>query len=344
LTSFDDTSGWEDTIAEVIDEDRMPPWPANPAHGEFSNDARLTIKEKQIIHAWIDGGMPQGEPNDLPSPPVFTDGWSIPMPDQVIPMGTTAFKVPAEGVVDYQHFVVDPKWDTDKYIYAAQARPQNRAVVHHILVYLLPPGATRPDLRRVLVGFAPGSLPIALTDGVAIHVEAGTRLLFEMHYTPNGSAQSDLSDAGVCFMDAADVKKHWMGRLAINSKFRIPPGESHHETFAMYQSQEDEMLISLTPHMHLRGKSFRYDLRNPDGTTEVLLDVPRYDFNWQLKYVLKTPKRLPKGAVVECKAVFDNSASNPSNPDPDREVGWGDQSYDEMMIGFMDTVPADPQP
>ncbi len=338
LTSYDDVLGWEDTILEVIDENRMPPWFANPDHGKFANDARLSEDEKELIRTWVDNGMPEGDVADLPEPPKFTVGWQIPQPDQVIPMRDKPFNVPAEGLVDYQRFVVDPQWTEDKYIVAAQARPQNRSIVHHILVYIIPPGSKKADLRQVLVGYAPGGLPILLDDGVAFHVRAGSKLLFEMHYTPNGYAQTDLSDAGVCFIDESKVKKRLEGQIAINHKFLIPPGKPNHDVMALYTSSRDEMLLAMTPHMHLRGKAFRYEARYPDGTQEVLLDVPNYDFNWQLKYILEEPKRLPKGTVVECTAIYDNSAKNPSNPDPSKSVHWGDQSFDEMMIGFMDTV------
>ncbi|MEP5990398.1 redoxin domain-containing protein, partial [Rhodopirellula bahusiensis] len=187
LTSYDDTQGWEDTILEVIGNNRMPPWSANPAHGEFANDARLSEGEKELIGQWVDGGMPEGDPDDLPEPPVFATGWQIGEPDQVIQMRDKPFDVPAEGVIDYQRFVIDPGWDEDKFVVACEARPQNRAVVHHILVYVIPPGGRNVDLRKVLVGYAPGSTPVDLDDGVAIHVEAGSKLLFEMHYTPNGT-------------------------------------------------------------------------------------------------------------------------------------------------------------
>ncbi|WP_153557919.1 redoxin domain-containing protein [Roseimaritima sediminicola] len=341
LTGYEDILGWEDTILEVIKDRRMPPWSANPAHGRFANDPRLSEKDKELLRKWVENGMPEGDPADLPTPPEFTPGWQIPKPDQIIVMDDEPFTVPAEGVVDYQRFVVDPGWDEDKYIYAAEARPQNRSVVHHILVYVIPPGKRRADLRQIIVGYAPGGLPVQLPEGVAIHVAAGSKLLFEMHYTPNGYEQTDLSYAGVCFVDESKVEKHVKGRIAVNTQFQIPPEESDHEVVARYVSRKDEMLLSMTPHMHLRGKSFRYDARYPDGREETLLDVPRYDFNWQLKYILEQPKRLPRGTIIQCTAVFDNSAENLANPDPSRTVGWGDQSWNEMMIGFMDTIPVE---
>ena len=341
LTSYQDIQGWEETILEVIADNRMPPWSANPDHGKFSNDARLSNEEKRLIETWVDNGMPEGNKADLPEPPTFTLGWRIPKPDQVIKMRNRPFKVPAEGIVDYKRFVIDPGWNEDKYVYAAEARPDNRSVVHHILVYVIPPGADRADLRRTLVGYAPGSLPVHLKDGVAMHVPGGSKLLFEMHYTPNGYEQTDQSYAGFCFMDKADVKKELKGQIAANHRLQIPPGDANYSISADYVSRRDEMLIDMTPHMHLRGKAFRYVAFFPDGREEVLLDVPNYDFNWQLKYILDQPKRLPRGTRIKCSAVYDNSENNLSNPDPSKTVYWGDQSWDEMMIGFMSTIDAD---
>lgn len=339
LTSYDDVIGWEDTILEVIDQNRMPPWYANPDHGEFANDARLDNEEKELIAKWVENGMPEGDASMLPSPPEFAEGWRITKPDQVFYMRDQPFTVPAQGVVDYKHFVVDPGWDEDVYIQAAEARPGNTSVVHHILVYVLPDGVNEPDLRTVLVGYAPGSTPEQLTDGAAIKVPAGSRLLFQMHYTPNGYEQDDRSYIGVRFIDKAKVKKLVNGRLAINTRFRIPPHAAHHEVTASYQFKRDELLRTMTPHMHLRGKAFRYEASYPDGTKEILLDVPNYDFNWQLDYKLKEPKLMPKGTLLQCTAVFDNSEDNLTNPDPNKPVQWGDQSNEEMMIGFFDTLP-----
>ena len=342
LTSYDDIQGWEDMILEVIDQGRMPPWFADPNHGKFANDARLSDQEKQLIATWIENGMPEGDPADLPEPPKFTVGWQIPEPDQVFQMRSKPFQVPAEGVVDYQHFVVDPGWTEDKYITAAEARPQNRSVVHHILVFVLPPGKQNilNQLNNVLAGYAPGARPMLLEAGTAMKVAAGSKLLFQMHYTPNGYEQTDLSYIGVCFTTQDKVQTLREGALAANPLFTIPPHEANHEVIGFYYAYKDQLLTTMTPHMHLRGKAFKYEAIYPDGETEILLNVPQYDFNWQLEYVLEEPKLLPRGTMVKCTAVYDNSESNLANPNPDRAVGWGDQSWDEMMIGFMDTVPA----
>lgn len=340
LTRYEDVIGWEDTICEVIEDNRMPPWFANPAHGKFRNDCRLSAAEKQTVHQWVENGMPEGDPADLPEPPEFQVGWRIPKPDQVFFMRDAPFRVKAQGTIDYQYFVVDPKWDEDKYITAAEARPDNKSVVHHILVYIIGPGEdSRAGLEKILVGYAPGSMPVLLDEGVALKVEAGSKLLFQMHYTPNGYVQEDRSYAGVKFMDEQDVTRLIRGEVAINGDFRIPPNTDKHVVTADHVVKRDKLLVAMTPHMHLRGKSFRYELVHPDGESEVLLDVPRYDFNWQLKYILETPKLLPRGSTIRCTAVYDNSEANLSNPNPNEWVGEGEQSWEEMMIGFFDTLP-----
>ena len=300
LTSYEDTIGWEDTILEVISDNRMPPWFANPKHGEFSNDARLSREEKQLIRTWVANGMPEGNPSQLPPPPEFTEGWRMPEPDEVFHMDEKPFSVRSDGVVDYQYYMVDPEWTEDKYIWAAEARPENPAVVHHIIAYLMLPNQRHHDFQRgtMLAAYAPGSPPRMLKDGVAVHAPAGSKILFEMHYTPNGSKQLDRSYVGFKYMDKADVKKKLRGRMAIETSFRIPPNTSDHVVTADYRSTRDELLLQMSPHMHLRGKSFRYEAIYPDGEKEVLLDVPAYDFNWQLAYRLAEPKLIPKLSLI----------------------------------------------
>ncbi len=338
LTSFEETVGWEAMIAEVIDEGRMPPWNANPEFGHFRNDARLSADEKQTILTWIQNGCPEGDRSDLPPAPEFVKGWRMPEPDQVIKVREEPFKVPATGVVDYQYFQVDLGFTEDKYITAAEARPGNPTVVHHIIAFLQVPGQQDVSLGSMLIGYAPGTAPLIFSEGTAMKVPAGSKILFEMHYTPNGTEQTDLSYIGLKFTDAANVKQEVVGVEALNSKFSIPPGAADHTVKATEKFREDLTLLSVTPHMHLRGKAFRYEAKYPDGKSEVLLDVPKYDFNWQLRYEFAEPKLIPRGTVVECIATFDNSAGNPNNPDPSKTIRWGQQSWDEMMIGFFTAV------
>jgi peroxiredoxin len=251
LTSYDDVLGWEDTILEVIADNRMPPWYADPDHGSFANDPRLSDHERELISTWVDNGMPEGDASDWPPAPEFADGWRIGEPDVVISMNENkqSFTVPAEGVVEYQYFEVDPGWTEDMYVVAAEARPGNRSVVHHIIAFVIPPGKRRPDLRQMVVGYAPGSVPLQTDEGVALRVEAGSKLLFEMHYTPNGSVQEDLSKIGLRFTDKKNVKKMLRGRIAINTKFEIQPENANEVVKATYKTKSDELLLSLTQHM-----------------------------------------------------------------------------------------------
>ncbi len=338
LLTYDDVMGWEDMIAEVIQERRMPPWNANPEFGHFANDARLSAKERDTLLTWIANGCPQGDPSLMPPAPEFTPGWRIPKPDVVITMRDKPYDVPATGVVDYQYFAVDPGFTEDMYMVAAQARPGNSEVVHHIIAYLQSPGEKKKGLGNLLIGYAPGAVPLTFPEGAAVLIPKGSKLLFELHYTPNGVAQSDRSEIGLKFVDKAQVKRLAGGSEVIEHDLNIPPQTSDHVVTAEKKVPADVLLISLTPHMHLRGKSFRYEAFYPDGTSEVLLDVPDYDFNWQLRYELAEPKLLPRGTRIKGTAVFDNSSDNPNNPDPDKKVHWGQQSWDEMMIGFMTYV------
>ena len=220
-----------------------------------------------------------------------------------------------------------------------EIQPGVPEVVHHVLVFI---GGENVDLENTagfLAAYVPGNRHQINPEGFAKWLPPGAELYFQMHYTPNGTATEDLSYVGFRFADSQNVRRLLRGRIAINQEFVIPAGAASHQVTAEYVSQEDEELLSMTPHMHLRGKAFRYDVRFPDGSEQTLLNVPNYDFNWQLKYVLESPLFLPKGTRILCTAVFDNSKYNLTNPDPTRPVGWGDQSFEEMMIGFMDTVP-----
>ena len=335
LTSFEDVAGWEGMIAEVVGEGRMPPWNANPKHGHFANDARLSDKEKETLLTWIENGCPLGDRDEVPPAPQFAEGWRIPKPDAVFYMRDEEFDVPASGVVKYQYFEVDPGFTEDKFVTAVEARPGNAEVVHHIIAYVKPPGAKkRRGLGAMLIGYAPGAVPLEFPKGAAAIIPKGSTFIFELHYTPNGFAQSDRSYIGMTFTERDKVTRLVGGGNASHHDLAIPPGDANHVVTATKRNGKDVRLISLTPHMHVRGKSFKYEVRYPDGTEEVLLDVPKYDFNWQLRYELAEPKLIPKGSLMTCTAVFDNSESNPNNPDPSKEVNWGQQSWEEMMIGF----------
>jgi peroxiredoxin/mono/diheme cytochrome c family protein len=346
LGSYEDVIGWEETILEVIrtkGRNSMPPWYASTKHDHdgFSNDARLTEEDKVLIETWVKNGMPEGETSQLPNPPQFVDGWNIGEPDQIIEVRDTAYNVPAEGIVDYKYFTVDPGWDEDKYVTATEARPDNVPVVHHIIAYIIPPGE-QDDKRKkrgpMLVGYAPGATPRVMDKGTALFVPAGSRLEFEMHYTPNGTPQTDLSYIGVKFADKKNVTRLFRGGAAAARKLNIKPNMITQGVVApLHRIRRDQMLLDMTPHMHLRGKSFKYEAKLPGASWETLLDVPHYDFNWQLTYELAKPRFLPKDTLLRCTAAFDNTDGNPANPNPNVLIKWGPQSWDEMMIGFFST-------
>ncbi|MEQ8789053.1 MAG: redoxin domain-containing protein [Pirellulaceae bacterium] len=337
LTDYDEVVGWAEMIDEVVRQQRMPPWHANPKYGEFWNDTRLSDEEKELIYRWVKAGAPRGDVSQLPRPREFTPGWRIGEPDQIVYMDDKPFDVPPAGEVKYQHFFVNPGWKEDRWIKAAECRPGNHAVVHHIVVASRGPGGsdTAHGLKSDwIAAMAPGSVPLILEPGYAKFVPAGSTLVFQLHYTPNGVAQQDRSSVGFVFADPSEVK-HVVGTdKAANTKFTIPAGADNHKVEATYTFRRDVLLMHMFPHMHLRGKSFRYTAIYEDGREEILLDVPRYDFNWQNGYALTEPKLMRKGARIRCTAHFDNSEGNFANPDPTVDVRWGDQTWEEMMIGY----------
>jgi peroxiredoxin len=339
LTSYDEALGWGETIREVVNQGRMPPWFADPAVGHFLNDARLSDEEKRQIDQWVAAGCPEGDPADLPEPRKFVGGWNIPQPDLVLKMRDKPFQVPAEGVVDYKHFEVDPGFTEDKWMVACEARPGNRSVVHHILVFLRTPGGEIELLRgSLLAAYAPGSPPRMTEPGMAKRIPAGSKIIFQLHYTPNGKPQEDISTLGLKFCDADEVEQEVESGFAINFAFAIPPGTKDYKVTSKHVFDQDRLLLGLTPHMHMRGKSFRYEAIYPDGTREELLNVPRWDFNWQIDYLLSKPKLMPAGTTLFCEAHYDNSAESPTNPDPTKWVKFGEQTWDEMMIGWFTTA------
>jgi hypothetical protein len=304
----------------------------------------MSTEEKALFRQWVETGVPEGDPKDLPAPRVFVDGWQIPKPSAVYSM-PEEFNVPATGVVEYQHFYFDPGFKEDVWVSGAEARPGNHEVVHHLILFFIPPGQERhrPEdpLFNAIAAFAPGMPAIAGPDEFALKIPAGSKLAFQVHYTPNGRPQTDRSQAALVFADPAKVRKQVRVDAALNVKFLIPPNHPDYVITAQKKIKRDTLLYTLTPHMHYRGRSFRFTAKYPDGREEILLDVPRYDFNWQIIYLLKQPKHLPAGTVVHLEAHYDNSANNPLNPDPTQLVYWGDQTWEEMMLGSMTLSDAD---
>jgi len=338
LTSYDDVTSWGEMMREVIDEGRMPPWHADPKYGEFSNDCRMPAEEKEMFAQWLENGQPEGDPADLPELPEYVEGWQIPKPTVIYKI-PAAYEVPAKGTVDYQYFTVDPGFTEDMWVVAAEARPGNRAVVHHLILFYVPPEQKRvrgqDALFNMIVGFAPGTPPMIAKAGLATRIPAGSKLVFQLHYTPNGSPQTDLSEVGLVFVDKKEVVQEMKVSAAMNFRFQIPPGADNHRVSTTFDVPYDAKLLALTPHMHYRGKSFKISATYPDGKVEILLDVPEYDFNWQNSYAFANPKQLPSGTKLKMVAHFDNSTGNLANPDPTATVTWGDQTWEEMMLGTM---------
>ena len=342
LDSYAEVAGWAETIREVVTDERMPPWHANPKYGHFSNDNRMPEGERQLLCQWIDNGAPEGSATDLPQTALFVDGWSLGEPDLAISM-PEPFTVPPDGVVSYQYFTVGPGFAEGKWVRASEVRPGVRSVVHHVIVFINAPGSD-PILAERGVGFetvgsyVPGAPAMQLEEGVARYIPAGSKLVFQVHYTPDGKAQKDQTRIGLYFADPATVRRTVQTGVAANLDFVIPPNAKAYQVEADTRLSHDTEIHALIPHMHFRGKSFRFTAHYPNGASEILLDVPRFDFNWQHTYRLARPKLLPEGTLLKCVARFDNSASNLSNPDPSIEVKWGEQTWEEMMIGYFEGV------
>lgn len=340
LVNYHDVVGWQDMIAEVVRSRRMPPWHANPQIGEFANDARLSEQEMADIHTWIERGVPAGNPADLPPPLSFPDGWPKGQPDRVIAMSDRPFRVPAHGRAEYAYFFVDPQFEKDLWVKGSWCRPGNTRVVHHINVYFRPPWQSWNDWLggtvNLLSGFLPGQTVSAVENtGSALFIPKGSELLFEMHYTPNGREEEDLSSVGLVFASPEEVRREAFHAAAFNATFAIPPYAKRHVVRAEYTAAEDVQLEFMSPHMHLRGKDFRYDAQYPDGQRETLLEVQNYDYEWQTVYWLREPKTLPLGTRILCQAVYDNSPQNLRNPDPAATVRWSGYTEDEMMVGVL---------
>lgn len=342
LTSYDEVAGWAEMIAEVVEQGRMPPWHASPKYGHFANDRRLTQKEKDLIYEWVRNGAPRGNPADLPKPKQYVTGWQLPRkPDLVLNLREKPFRVPATGAVRYQYFIVDPGFKEDKWVTGAQLLPGNRAVVHHILAFAIGPDA-RQSLREVqggaggfLFGYVPGQRSYTFPPGMAKKIPAGSKLVFQVHYTPVGTVQYDQSKLGLLFAEPNEVQYEIHTRSAFNRFLLIRPNASKQRFEATSRPlPEGALLLGFSPHMHLRGQAFRYEAVLPDGKRQILLDVPQYDFNWQTNYLLARPMALPAGTRIHCIAWYDNSEDNLNNPDPSKWVRWGDQTWDEMMIGY----------
>ena len=335
LLTYKDARPWAKSIREKVANKEMPPWHADPKYGEWRNDRRISQQDINTILGWINNGAPEGDVKDLPPMPEYTPGWRIGKPDQTFSVPEQS--VPANGVVDYQYLTVPTNFKEDRYITAAEIRSSAHTVVHHVIVFVQEPGATSRLQGKLLVGFAPGEDPAVFRPGFGRKIPAGSNLVFQIHYTPNGTPAKDVTTVGLIYAKGP-VQNTVVTRPVLQTAFEIPPGDANYEVRSSFTFNESAQLYSFMPHMHLRGKDFEYKAVFPDGTSKILLSVPRYDFSWQTYYVLKDPIAVPKGTRIECVAHFDNSTNNKYNPDPTKAVKWGDQTWEEMMIGWMSFV------
>ena len=339
-------------IREAVTLRKMPPWYADSHYGTFANDRSLSQGDIDTLVAWAKNGAPEGNPKDLPAPPEFVEGWGIGKPDMVLEM-PASFDVPATGVVDYQYVLVPGKFTEDTWVQMSEVRPGDRSVLHHVIAFVRPRGSKwlegiQPGIPFVpkdgergngqfLVGYAPGMPAEILPEGRAKLIRAGSDIVFQMHYTPNGKATTDRSKIGLVF--AKGPVKERIFTLAVTTEdFAIPPGESNYKVQSDFEFGADAKVVEMMPHMHLRGKDFEFEAIYPTGERQILLRVPHYSFSWQLTYYPKSDIVMPKGTILRCTAHYDNSANNPYNPDPTKLVKYGDQSWDEMMFGFFDVA------
>lgn len=345
LLTYENTRPWARSIREQVITGQMPPWHATQPHGTFANDRRLSEQEKDTLVRWVDGGAPQGNPKDLPPQPTFSEGWEIGKPDTILSMAKE-YEVPESGEVAYQYFQVPTNFTEDKWVQAIEVRPGTRSVVHHILVFCREPGSKSSPLPYVHVvpklpqqhggpgnlvaTTAPGTNALILPPGKALLIKAGATLLFQIHYTTNGTAAKDKSSVGIIFAKQPPQQEIRTNAF-VNPFFTIPPGADNLAVNSAIQFTEDSHILGLIPHTHLRGKSWEYRMVYPDGRSEVVLSVPKYDFNWQTYYVFAKPLAAPKGSRLEALAHYDNSTANRFNPDPKATVRWGDQTWEEMQ-------------
>jgi Copper type II ascorbate-dependent monooxygenase, C-terminal domain len=356
MLTYEQDRPWAAAMKEAVKTGKMPPWFADPHYGKFSNANTLKQSDIDTIVAWADAKAPKGDPKDMPLPVKWVEGWQIGTPDLVLQL-PQPFDIPASAVIDYQHVIVPTHFTHDVWVQAAEVRPTDRAVVHHIIAFVREPKSNwfrgekpgqffiapqvktkeQPDTSALpsdfLVGYAPGQPAEILRPGQAKLIKAGSDIVFQVHYTPNGKPTRDQTKLGIVFAKEPP-KERVLTLSATNGTFSIPPGDPNYRVDASFEVGTQVMLTGLHPHMHGRGKDFLYRLVYPTQESQIILSVPHYNWHWQNWYTLEKPILLPKGTKIECTAHFDNSPNNPDNADPNKTVTWGEQSWDEMMVGF----------
>jgi hypothetical protein len=350
LLSYKDVRPWAKAIRQAVLLKKMPPWFAESSSAPLVDDPRLSAEEMALIDRWTRSGSPEGNPRHAPPAVRWSEGWNIPAPDRIA-AGPEALAVPARGELDYQFLILPLGLMEDRWVSAAEIRPGERRVVHHVVAYIRErdsewlrdapvgkhfarPGVTTSDILAV---YAPGQPAMILPSGLAKKIPAGADLVLQIHYTPDGKPARDRTVIGLKWAASAPEKRVLTLQLA-STDFRIPTGEPSHRVTVSGTLPNDCELLSFFPHMHLRGKAFEYSLESEGGHVETLLRVAPYDFYWQLRYQLARTRFLKKGFRLRATAWYDNSRNNPRNPDPTAEVSYGEQSREEMMVGFFDVI------
>ena len=352
LETYDDVVAHAGMIRKVVEKGTMPPWFATPAAegkpSPWANDRTVPAADRADLFAWLKSDRPKGDDADAPLPRTYADGWLIGKPDAVYEF-PKAVAVKANGTMPYQNVTVETKLTEEKWVKAVEVRPSAREVVHHVLVFVLPPGKEEADDPRDAAAeerkgffaiYVPGQSVLSYPDGFAKRLPKGSRLRFQMHYTPNGKATEDKTRIGLVFAEKSPQFEVKVAGI-VNPKLSIPPGADNHPEPAVLRVPTNATALGFLPHMHLRGKAFRYEITLPGGKAETVVDIPHYDFNWQLYYRLAEPRLIPAGTTVKATGWYDNSDKNPANPDPKKTVRWGPQTTDEMMLGYLEYyVPA----
>ncbi len=339
LLTYDEVRPWVKAIRENVSIGKMPPWHAVVAAKPFTNDRSLTTEERDTILAWIDQGAPRGNPTDLPPTPEFTEGeWKLGEPDFVVTL--PEIEIPADGPDVFKKVPGKVSLPENRWVSAIEILPGEKKVVHHAIVVAIKGFDADPE-DGWMGAWAAGTEPMVFPDGTGRELEAGANIIADMHWHPSGVATKDQTRIGLHFADEKSIQKELTNLWIVDDDWTIPAGDPNFEVRAKYTFPQDAYIMAFAPHMHYRGKDFTYTAKYPDGREEVLLRVENYDFNWQTNYVLSEKLSMPKGTTVECVAHFDNSTNNPVNPDPTRNVTFGEETKDEMMIGFLDYVVAD---
>jgi mono/diheme cytochrome c family protein len=343
MSDYNMVRGFSLMIREVVRTKRMPPWHADPAHGQFSNDRSLSPEQTQTLVHWIEAGAPRGEgPDPLAEIDHDWGTWAVAEPELGEPdyvLDIPASEIPATGVVDYKYHYVQNTIGKDVWVKAAEILPGDRAVLHHVITSygtLETEGRRKGRLKREgqagLRGYVPGMTSQMFPEGTGVYLPADATIEFQVHYTTNGKATVDESQLGIWVYE--EPPEHQVfSMILLNGRIQIPPHAKAHKEFAERVIPKDALVYNLLPHAHFRGKASEFSVVYPDGTEEILLSVPNYDFNWQTTYSLAEPKLIPAGSKIVHTTWWDNSAQNPANPDPTIEVTWGEQSWEEMLFG-----------